>query len=521
VLGGEGLGRGSSIAKAIDKGLPVHILAYLSPAIIAESQNPAQDLSRYLGQLEIETKTFGVAHIVKLGPDVLSIPSKFIESYRKTLPAIIDPDDFRSFSGMAAFESGIQSFPSFKDAFEAMNLLADLDEWSENAKPTASAWGRFEKASKHVSTIVKVSSFFTERAHKFAKDSVAYQKGRAPLDLQMEIDIAEKLEKSPVALEAGDLQIVRGSTSLNALRYLEHGKRFLAGPVCFVIGACDLVVKFHEIGEFWKAGNTGKAWASGFEMLANSLIIYTAAVETVAWLFGLEALSAGPVGWIAAALILIGSLIGLISGEENDLQIFTKYCFLGTHVGDESDESPAWVGHEMDSAAGAGKALTLSALEFPRIARFALLRLISSFITLTGVIPKAGYPVTGVGGIIYPSYVPAGAYFLVQVDWVLRDGEASDWVSHTAWVWPNENDWVWIGEAPDNPFIHIVPGEGGRVLSIHVDIQPGRKGPKDYVFSVQLVYDSLRNNTLPARGLVVNRSVDQPASNGTNIRSSS
>ena len=113
----------------------------------------------------------------------------------------------------------------------------------------------------------------------------------------------------------------------NALKLVKKVKAVLEGPVALVMGACEVVIKMHEMGEDWESGNPKKVVGSGLEVLGNGLVVQIAAfemVELVAGLIGLEAVEAGaaaltaamgPVGWFAAALILTGTLLGILAAR--------------------------------------------------------------------------------------------------------------------------------------------------------------------------------------------------------------
>lgn len=531
ILHGAGLGRGSKVAAAIGPGLPVHILAYISPAIIAGNANPAKELSKSLMGLDIETKTIGPKHVVAIANLNLNLADKVIDSYIKKLPEELDPDDSRKIIGLKRWKDGIQSFGFLSDVFKVMSLFADLNEFATKEEGSPSEWGRFKKGKEKIEAAVKVTEYLTEKANKLIKEGIESQKGYSTLqDLEFEKKLAEKMEAKQ-ALGSIEEEIVSASRSLKALKLVKKVKAVLEGPVALVMGACEVVIKMHEMGEDWESGNPKKVVGSGLEVLGNGLVVQIAAfemVELVAGLIGLEAVEAGaaaltaamgPVGWFAAALILTGTLLGIFSSE-NDLQLFAKYCFLGRQYHAESEEArPAWMGK-----------LEWSELKSQPKARVALLRLLTGFVTRTGLnasmqdkstpYQETGWVGSGVGGFIFPSYVPAGAYFEVEVDIAPKGQEPTKMLGFRAIIWPlqgESGDSVWLGSKPADGNIDI-RRNGEQVSRIQVHAKPNFSGPVDYNFRVRLAYDSSGKNTLPADDWVVNKSVDQ--SDGYNDKKS-
>jgi hypothetical protein len=507
ILGAAGFRAGSKIAAEIGKGLPLHILTYLTPAIISGNSNPAQLVNQHFQNFGVKTKVVTPKDIVSLSGEALELPAKFVEAYKKGLPEELEPDQIRTASGMAAFKEGMHSFPSLKQTFDLVSLLADLDEWSKK-EGESNDWSHFEQTKKKVGSSAKVAQYIAEKAQKLIKDGVEFRKGYSLLsDLKIEEDLADKLMEG-ASVEGAQAQIVSGSRSLNALKFLGQFKKLLSGPVCFVIGACDAMIKYHEMEEAWESGNMQKVGASALEMMGNVLLVEIAAAETVAWVFGIEALAAGPVGWFAAALILAGSILGLFC-EENPLQTFTKACFLGKEYKDPS-KMPLWPAVVPNPYS-------------PRNQRFALLRLLTAFTTRIGTaalrqeatadhpVGQTGFIALGVGGMIFPSFVPDGAYFEVKLDCAPAGGEPSEENGYTALVWPmygRGGDYVWLGKQPLDESVEIVRN-GSQVTSIHVRAKPAIAGSVAYNFRVRLVFESSGKNALPKDGYLENKSEDK------------
>ena len=511
VLAGHGFGPHSKPPDPV-KRLLIHLLAYMSPAIIAQSLNPAEDLAKRLEKFGLEAKALGPKFLVAKGDEGLELPAKFVEFYRKTFPEDLNPDEIRKSTKMAKVVDGLGSFSKVKDLFDSVSLLSDLGAWLTEKPPkeNATSWERLEKAKSKLETPVKLAQFLNDKRRALIRNGVETQKGYSSLeDLKFEGQLADKMIKeAPVALEGADEEIIAASRSLRALRY-SLGLKGLLGSLSFVVGAANVLLKFHETQEQLEAGNTGKAVGSGFEYLGNVMLVYVTLIEAVNWLASAELLAAGPMGWVAAALIIVGTLLGIFSSERNDLQLFTTFTFLGKQFGEESEQKrPPWMGK-----------LEWKDLKEPRKARVALLRLISSFTTRTGLYAsqRTSWSATGVGGIIFPTYIPDGAYFEVEVDWAVRGQVPMP--AYFARIWPLDDHYEWFGAKPDDGWIDIIRN-GVTVNLIQVHAKPSYSGPKDYIFRTRLLFDSSGEKALPAEGWLENKSVDQ-SSGGYNDVSTS
>jgi hypothetical protein len=190
---------------------------------------------------------------------------------------------------------------------------------------------------------------------------------------------------------------------------------------------------------------------------------------------------AGPVGWIAAALMLIGALV-MAFGAKNDLQLFAQHCFLGENFGEGGSDATgkAWMG-----------TLGWTGLKSHRQARLALLRMLTGFTTYVGPPTYAGF--------IFPSYVPSGAFFEVEVD-IIPKGEDSPKDTYRAVIWPTDGagDYSWKGKRPDGDCDIKIERSGGQVTTIDVRARPKNNPTIDYNLRVRLVYDASGKNALPA-----------------------
>jgi hypothetical protein len=510
VLGDNGLQALSNMTLEDRISLPVHVLAYLAPVLIASSDKPAEDMSKRLSKIGVNAKTFGPKDLKAMQDLSLKLPDMILDHYIKKLPAEINPwaedadKQFHTASGLTTWKARIQSFSTIRDVELIVSLFSDLTEFAQKKEGVhRTDWDRFKDAKKKVETGVKVAEYLTEKTHTLIKQGITSQKGYFSLeDLSFEEKLAKKIEEEGTrVLGSIEAEIVSASRSLRAFKLVGVGKRVLAGPVGLIIGGCEIAIQFHEMGEAWEAGDPGKAVGLGIQVMGGALIIFVAAAETVALISGAGALAwAGPVGWIAAALIIIGTIIEIYSSK-NDLQLFAQHCFLGPDWGEGGSETTgkAWMG-----------TMGWSELKSATKTRLALLHMLTGFTTWTGwwKTPQAPLTTTGPGGFILPAYVPANAFFEVEVDWAPRDQEPSKMLGYKAIIWPMEGDFTWLGKEPPRKEIRIERNES-QITLIRIAASPHLSDPIDWNFRVRLVYDSSASNTLPIEGWVENKSVDQ------------
>jgi len=484
VLGGEGLEPGSKLGAAIGHGLPVHVLAYLSPVIIAGSDKPAEDLVKHLAKIDVQATTLGLSDLQAARNLLLDFGGTLVDHYIKKLPEELDPSEFHKASGLHGWKERMQSFSSIREVEKILSLLSAIADYSKKNTRYQTEWDRYGHAKNKVETPLKVVEFLTEKTHKLIKAGIDAE--TTDVDLLFEKELAEKIEKHGVrSLSAMELEIVSASRSLGAFRLVGLGVRLLAGPVGLVLGGWELVIQLGESRHAMESGDPGAAVAHGIQAVAGVLIVAIAGAECVALVTGAGAVAwAGPVGLIAAFLMLVGAVV-MARCARNDLELFARHCFLGEDWGEGGSETTgkAWMA-----------TLGWAALKSHRKARLALLRMMTGFSTWIG-------PPTYAGGYIFPAYVPSGAYFEVEVD-VMPKGKSSPKETYSAIIWPTmggKGDWFWKGQKPDPDSHIILYRDGVQVKSIDVQARPrGFGSPIDYNLRVRLVYDPSGANTLPA-----------------------
>jgi hypothetical protein len=479
VLRGEG-------AKAVGPALPVHLLTYLSPVVLAASDKPNEAFTKALEGIGVNATSLGKSDFVATQNLALDLPKNILDHYIAKLPKVLDPDDFHKASGLGNWSSRIQSFSTIRDVEKVIGLLASLSEFGKKGGAYQSEWDRYGKRKETLETPVKVTEFLTEKTHLMIKAGIMEEttdKGRVAAQ-----EIVDKLEKSGIrSLTAEELQILSASRSLSAFRFVGIGVRLLAGPIGLVLGACEIIIQFGEMGHAMESGDPGAAVAHGIQAVAGILVLAVAGAECVALVTGAGAVAwAGPVGWIAAALMLVGALVMAFCAK-NDLQLFARHCFLGEDWGEGGSDTTgkAWMAKN-----------GWSSLKSHSNARIALLRMLTGFSTWIG------YATYG-GGNIIPSYIPTGAFFEVEVD-VMPKGQTSPMETYSAVILPLDGSggqWVWKGQKPGHGSDIVIYRSGNQVTSIHVEAHPRNLGDRpsiDYNFRVRLAYDAGGLNTLPA-----------------------
>ncbi|MHB1011541.1 MAG: hypothetical protein ACYC37_01325 [Desulfobacteria bacterium] len=490
VLRGERLGSGSPARQAIGPGLPLQILATLSPAVIAREENPAEAIVRNLEAIDIRASSFGHTEIQATGLLAVEIATDRLDKYIEHLPEGIDEAGMLRRCGANNWKERLESFGTIDEFDALMSLLTNLSKYAEEGRRDETDWDRFSRNRALVETPIKVAEYVTTRAQKFVKATMTEEAA----------GVAARLESAGLfALSEAELDVLISSRTVRAYSALGTGARVFAGPVGILIGGADLVVESGQTIDSWEGGDPGSAAAHGIQAAAAVLTIAVAGAECVALVSGAAAAAwAGPVGWIAAGLMLIGAAV-MHFCSKNDLELFAAHSFLGPGYGDGDWNEPtgkAWM---------AG--LDWPALRYERGThredrsrwerqRLALLRMLTGYTTYIG-------PDSYAGGIIFPGYVPNPTVFHIKVE-VTPEGHATPREVYRAMIWPNAGDRdrsLWVGDPPGPESYIRVHREEGGVKTIGISAYPrGFRGSADYNFSVKLDLDGRGRTWVPASG---------------------
>jgi hypothetical protein len=508
VLGGEGLGPKSKIADGDRVSLPLQVLVYISPPIVSSSDKPGRVLQEHLEKIGVHATTYGLKDALAVRDFALSVSLGAIDMYVKSLPEVLDASAIRKMTIAETWKGRIEDFPNTKAVEECLTLLVEISEYGKKEQRTDSEWERnaykdnpgvAQKVKEKIETPAKVAKFLNEQAHKLMKATW--------LSGETQVEIVEKLEKEGLrkgfaALSPEQAEVYAAGRSLATFRWVGIGLKVLAGPVGVVIGGCEIAIQGGEMVKSLRAGDPGAAVAHGLQAAAAALIVVVAGAECVALFTGAATAAwAGPVGWIAAALMIIGGII-MAWCAKNDLQLYARHCFLGADYGhgDYDKTDKAWMGSwGWANLLNDGRYTPESKERFQR-QRLALLRMLTGFTTWIGSTnPFAPGPTTYCGGFIFVSFVPAGAYLEVEVDVMPKGMEAPKETFKLA-VWPDIAKYEWREPKPNWNGSNVLFGHrGSNVSDITVNAIPNGFAAKEmnWDLRVRLHFDASGKNGLP------------------------
>jgi hypothetical protein len=303
-----------------------------------------------------------------------------------------------------------------------------------------------------------------------------------------------------------------GRSSFSSFKVLRIGSKLLAGPIGLVLGGLELVIQTGKAREAFAAGDPAAGISHGIQAAAAVLMIGIALAETAALVIGAAtAVWVGPVGWIAAALMLLGGLV-LWLGGQNDLQLYASHCFLGKHYGggDFDDKTNlTWMGTYSWPGLRYQYGGQWEADDRWERQRLALLRLITGFTTWSGMsYPIDKFPLWR----IKAGYVPAGAYFELEMTFTSQ-ADSSQKETRRAAVWGTGKVVMKDETKDDESNIVVKHYTDGTVFEVRL-VPLNLAGPWDWESRTWLAYDA--HNRFPIKGWVVKNS----SSNITNTVSS-
>jgi hypothetical protein len=499
VLSGEGLNPTSKLGREVGVSLPLHVLMHLSPVIVAQSASPGKVLQQHLANIGVSATTYGIKDALAIRDLTITIAPAAIDAYLKSLPEGLDGSTLRKVTIANSMKERVETFTQLKAVEEGLSLLMEVSEYGKTEERTDSEWERnaykdqpgvASKVKEKIETPSKVAKFLGEQAHKLMKATV--------LSGETQTEIIEKLEneglrKGFANLTKEQAELYAAGRSLATFRWVGMGLKVLAGPVGLVIGGCELVIQGGQMMQSLRAGDPGAAVSHGLQAAASALIILVAGAECFALFTGAATAAwAGPVGWIAAALLLIGGLV-MMWCAKNDLQLYARHCFLGVDYGngDYDKTDKAWMGRWGWAELRYQSGMQDSAQRYQR-QRLALLRLITGFSTYIG-------PSTYAGGYIFAGFVPSGGYFDIEVD-VMPVDQVGPKQTFGLVAWPDRRQYEWRGKSPAYDSFVRFYSDGQRVTSFEVQAKPTEFQTRtiDYNLRVRLLFDEKGKNGLPA-----------------------
>jgi hypothetical protein len=375
--------------------------------------------------------------------------------------------------------------------FAVFSLLSAFNEYGKEGRRDETRWDAFGRGRAYAETPLKAAEFAMKQGQRLMRASFTPAEQALVQRLESGVAVA--------ALEAGEYELLLASRSVRAFRAMGTGLRVIAGPVGLITGGMDLVSESAQTRSTWLNGDPGAAAAHGIQAVGAVLSIAVAAAEVTALMTGAAAASwAGPVGWIAAGLMLLGALI-MAYCSKNDLELYAVHCFIGNEYGqgDWDDlTGKAWMG----------------GLKWPELAwtrpghrsperwarqRLALLRMLSGFRLFFGAVMNNCSAYINVG------FLTPTSVFEVEVELYRGENDASPAQTRRSRIMP-------LAEAPaggtgrvsfsrDNLEV-VVHYRESRVTSVYVRAEPPTSGSWWHRLKARLDLDGSQQHYLPASG---------------------
>ena len=446
----------------------------------------------------IEASSIQGQDIISARDLALDVSAGLIERYTSRLPQTPDFQQLQRLSIANEWSDRILAFQRLNQFDAAVTLLLSLDVYTKESRTYETGYDRYANVRDRLTTPIKIADFLSKNTRDLLKAQLSGTEQRI-------IGAFEEQGSQAVAgLSTSEYEIFVASRSIRTFQLLGTGARILAGPVGIIIGGAEMVSESMQTIDNWQAGNPGAAAGHGIQAAAGILIIAVASAECAALVTGAAVAAwAGPVGWIAAGLMLIGSLVISI-WSKNDLEMFAAHSFLGEEYGDgdwDDQTGKAWMsGHPWPWFRYQSAGSRRESGERWQRQRIVLLRMISSFKTFIGY-------GTFCGGFVYPTFLSNSSYFDIEVDVMPKD-RTSPKETFRLKVWPAPRDHVWIGAQPSRFQISFSPESGGTVSSFTISAGPERVSAElyDYVLRIRLDLDGNRQNYLPGSGAYLSNS---------------
>lgn len=480
VLRSEGLKRNSKYRQKFGIAVPAQILGSLIAVVIATESTPAKSVAEYLKNAAGESYFPGDDEIdgLKEAIDVAAerLPKKFFKHFMEqvesgTLP-VNKTDRWWRYQG------------AVKTLGALLTIWGLGVRWKKYVSSGGDSEGKWEHWDAWRGAYIETPSVGAKLVADWRKE--ALEKRLKNFEFAGGGTV---LKEDAVAFDHAEL----------GMKSAKRGLYILEGPIGLVTAVLDLVSETNLSIDASRAGDTGAAVGHGIEA-AGALVALAPAVAYTAALFTSAEVAAwaGPVGWVASALMVTGALaVAFLS--LSDLAIFAKHCFLGDEYGSGeveektgkqwmSDRGWGWLRYEEGSSAETeDRFLRQQAV---------LLRMFCQFEVMVGTMQFAG------GDIRTNGWVPDGGIFQVEV--TLRPtGKSDPSKTYRANILPSTQTCRWTGEMPADSDVRFNFSQTGKLESIHVSaIPPFAKTDLDAVFRVKLQLDTSGKFTVPAKGWV-------------------
>jgi len=416
VILGEGLKNNTKLAKEV-KDLPLLIYTQLCGAIVSQNKEPMEQIKQHLENMNLQTaiekSPTGESVItfdkVKSVRDIgLKVSDQLVSDYLGKLPEKKDSIEVAAkYRKGDKFSKGIKFISNIVEFESILSLYGAFKEFSKKKSKYANDNDALKDATNKVKAAASVGEFIGKNTRRAM--SLGLSKASR--------DTIEKLEKkgakSLSQLTTHEFEALLGNRLTKSYRLMGIGLKVLSGPVGILTGGMELVANGKDIARASDQDNTGLMIGHGLQAASSVMLIAVAGAECVALATaGAVATFAGPIGILAAVFILVGAAI-IAYFSDNDLQLFSRHCYLGKRYGhgnDRSDKSwmngMRWKELKFD---GYGE----ETASFRQ--KMALLRLMSGFRIYKGTSNSNG-------ATISLSYAPEGAHFEIEID-IIEKGD--------------------------------------------------------------------------------------------------
>lgn len=502
VINGEAIRENSAVSQEVGFGILISIYSTLVPGIITRSNDASQILVRHLGNINIQASSIQGKDLQSARDLVLSVSSGLVDRYISRLVQTPNFEQSHRYTIANSWSERLTTFQRLSQFDSAMTLLLSLNVYTKSGRTYETGYDRYARVRDRIQTPIKIADFIAKNTRELLK---AQFTGTEERIIQ---SVEQQGTRAIAQMSAADYEIFIASRSLRTYQLLGTGLRIIAGPIGVIIGGVEMVSETLQTIDNWEAGDPGASVGHGIQAAAGVLVIAVAAAECTALLTGAAVAAwAGPVGWIAAGLMLIGSIVISI-WSKNDLEMLASHSFLGEEYGEgdwDDQTGKAWMGRHpwpWLRYESAGSRHRESRERWTR-QRLVLLRMISSFKNYIG-------PGTFCGGFIFPTFLSNSSYFDIEVDVMPKD-RTSPKETFRLKVWPVAREYIWIGHRPSRHNISFSPSTGDTVTSFTISAGPDQVSAElyDYEFRVKLDLDGNRQNYLPVSGSFLTNSTSE------------
>lgn len=484
-----------------DGGVLVMLVASLSCGAIVGNREPQDAVIEYLGNVNVNASSIKGSDIRSARDFALSIPQPIMRAVAERSPRLSALSTTLRAATGRGFADTLKLFNRMSDVDRVLTLVVTVSKLGDAPNPYDTGYDRFNRARGMVETPIKVADFLASRSQLVLRAQMTESAGA----------LAQQLDDAgPATIRSfttAEYELFLASRSLNAYRALGVGLQVLKGPVAIVFGGVDLVTNSMQSIDSMEAGDPGAAVGFALAAGASVMVIAVAAAECTALVTGAAAASwAGPVGWIAAGLMLISAGI-IYAFSKNDLELYALHSFLGNEYGDgdwDDESGKPWLKNEPYPWLRYNRGTHHQSPQRFARQRQSLLRMMSSF-----RLWRSGADMEVTSGLrIYPSHFESASCYEIIVE-LFTDAHASNPERCKLVVWPEQRQWDRLeGDATRNYSVVFHAGSDGRLHNIAISAPTKRYHGASYQtmrdmdirIKVRMRLDGTTRLLLPASG---------------------